>query len=99
MGLAIGSEVHYCPAAHCAFLVLTHHTCRKPEFTVSEFTLADLAGEAIESACKSEKQQPVALVVLWAFAFASALVLYREGFAKCASSDEWATHVAAVDQI
>jgi hypothetical protein len=66
---------------------------------MSELTLADIAGEAIETACKSEKQQPVALVVLWAFAFACALVLYREGYAKRASSDVWTMHLGAVDQI
>lgn len=62
-------------------------------------SMIDIAGDAIESACRLEKCQPSVPAVIWAFAFATGLVLFREGFAKRVSSDEWAMHSHAAKQL
>jgi hypothetical protein len=66
---------------------------------MATLTMVDVAGDAIEAACRLEGAPPTAIVVLWAFSLGSAMMLYRDGFACRASADEWAMHEATVDQM
>jgi hypothetical protein len=61
--------------------------------------MIDVAGDAIEAACRLEKAQPTGIIVLWAFSLGTAMMLYRDGFACRSGEDEWAMHKDAVNQM
>jgi len=66
---------------------------------MAKLTMIDVAGDAVEAACRLEEAFPTAIIVLWAFSFGSAMMLYRDGFARRVSADDWAMHETTVDQM